>query len=406
MGKFDFLCRFMSASGRKVPIVPLQQFNKAGNRILTREVLPAKDSLFRKLDAPFTTTSAEKLVVERNFGKESTEIITFRNEHGEVIGRSRKNFVGGELTDSSSSRYFIAPKNYVESDTGNYILSVGDKQTQFFDAQGKLKSMDRIRTDFVKFENEPNSHLTQMRYRSNLNQDGNFDGKFSIYHKYGNEVTNDLRINTTHSERGKLLNQEVETAQNINEKVLRDPYLITRGMTDEFAIKNIADRFNRIHGIENRDYRIYYIKGDDLNYVGGLVNSQDAAGFGLLPSMVENVDTVAHELRHLRQYEIQNEFLKQLRYKLTFSKKYNPHKYKVAKHFTIARFTGNPFPSGTNENSFFFKWYRKHGLEPDAYRQGERFRKDYIRRTEEFRKNFPFISRYNRGEENLRNIYE
>ena len=75
----------------------LSEFSKAGNRVLSRVMMPAKSSLFHKLGAPLGTTSAEKLVVEKQFGKQSAEIITFKNANGNIIGRQRKDFTQGNF---------------------------------------------------------------------------------------------------------------------------------------------------------------------------------------------------------------------------------------------------------------------------------------------------------------------
>ena len=210
MGKVQFLTKFLAKTVSKPQIAPLQNFNKAGNRILARQILSTKDPILKKFNIPHETATAEKLVVEKNFGKDAVEIISFKNSKGELLARNRMNYNGGELSDYSSSRYCISRNYSGNKDDFDYVLSVSDKQTQYFNNTGNLTSMDRIKTDILKINNQPDKHISRMRYKAVKNQNGNFDGQFSVYHKYQNKITNEISMNTTHSQDGKLMSSQLK----------------------------------------------------------------------------------------------------------------------------------------------------------------------------------------------------
>lgn len=377
----------------------LPEFNSVGNRILSRSILPPKSSLFYEFRAPLGTTSAEKLVVEKNFGEQSVEIITFKNAKGNIVGRLRQNYNQGKLQGSTESRYTFLKKGRDEYEKMNY--GIADIQRQFYDADKNLVKMKRFKQDITIFDDFPDEkHLTQMTYEAEKNSHGIFDGVFSVSHKVSGKTDKKLSLEVQHSKDGKTLSQNVTSQVNLTNNVLKDPYLVTRAMPDEFAIKNLLEVFKQRVGLENTKINLSYIRGNDINYYLGLALDNRQICIATIPTLNETVDTVAHELRHFKQDELANKFFKQLWYKITGSKNYNPHEYKLAKKFFKFNLCYNPFPVTEFSNRFMIAWYR-YGKEADALRYAGRYKKEFNRYSEQLGKEFPLTSEYFLGNESF-----
>jgi hypothetical protein len=239
-----------------------------------------------------------------------------------------------------------------------------------------------------------------MQYKSALNPDGNFNGQFSVFHKYANNVTNSINMDVIHSAEGELLNSRYGPIINVSDRLLNDPYLVTRAMPDEFAVKNLVNRFSKIYNHSDKNLNLHFHKyKDTLNEGGHYKLETNSMYVSLSSDLSSNINTVSHELRHKKQYEYADKFWKQLWYKLSGNNKYNKREFMLSSYFKWQNIKYDVLPQNnlSNENSILYKLYRNNGLETDAYKNGFRYEKDYIARSEEFKKHFPYISVYNRG---------
>ena len=380
-------------SKAKTVAQPLSSFNNTGNRILSRTMLPQKNSLFYKLGAPFGTHSAEKLVVEKNFGELSTEIITFRNSKGNVIGRLHKNFNQEKLESSVDTRYVL--KRNGRNDDEKLTYTIADIQRQFFNADKELVKMERKKLETALYDKNPNErHLTEMTYLAEKNNKEIFDGLFSISHKISGKTKKQLCLNLQHSQDGIELSQNITKKLNTANDILADPYLIARAMPDEFRIKNLIESLKQRVGLENKKIDLFYIKGDDINYFLGMAYPDiKQLGVAILPAMSETIGTIAHELRHFKQNELAEKFFKQFLYKITHNSKFNPHEYKLAKHFKKQNLYKNPFLVTENSSQFMKKWYLA-GKEANAFRYEKRFKTEFDRYSVRLGEEFPETSEH------------
>ncbi len=357
----------------------IQDFNKGGNRIIMR-----KPAGFSSSEAPFGTKRAEVLLIERNFGNNKTNVNLYYDSNNRLIGQKRENYQGNTLIDYIESRYTVRKK----SNWDKYIISLSDVQSITYNPDKTIKSAERHKVDIVQENGIKNPYINIMKYNASRTPENNFTEQFSITNEY-----NSIRTKSTRSENGDLLEIITKASENIPKEVANDEYMVLRGMPDEIAIKSLFRLFGKKERLENLDdIRLFYIKGDNINYAQG-VALDNKIGIGTLPTLGENINTTSHELRHFRQRELKNKLKTQLRNKFFNKKEFNPREFKLALHFLKCKLQKCPFPV----TRITRRWYMASGLEKDAFRIGERFETDFQRRTKKLKEFFPMVTRHNMG---------
>lgn len=362
-------------------ITPLPPFNKSGNRLILR-----KPTSFSSIEAPYGTETAEKLLIERDFGTRKTAVKLYYDSNKRLIGQKRENYQGDTLTDYTESRYTVRKK--VNWD--KYTISFSDVQSINYNPDSIINSAARYKIDIVEENGIEKPSINIMKYNTTREQNETFTENFSI----SNNQTF-IKTKSVRSESGDLLELTTTSSENIPQKVANDEYLVLRGMPDEIAIKSLMRMLGKKEKLESLDdISLFYIKGDDINYMLGLaLQEKNRLGVAILPTLGDNINTTAHELRHFRQHELKNKLKIQLWNKFFNKKEYNPRELQLALYFFKCRLQSCPFPvTWLTKN-----WYLKEGLERDAYRIGERFETEFQRRTKDLKKIFPMVTRHNIG---------
>lgn len=361
----------------------IMPFNKGGNRIILRE--PAK---FSSSKAPLGTKRAERILIERDFGAKTTDVLLYYDSDERLVGQRRENYQNEILENYTESRYTVRKK--VRSD--KYLISLSDVQSITYRPDNEISSARRHKVDIVKEDEIETPSINIIKYHTIRNSDNNFTEDFSITNQQNSIKTKSIRSNL-----GDLLEISTTASENIPEKVANDEYLVLRAMPDEIAIKSLFRLIGKKENVENLDnIDLFYIKGNDMNYVHGVsFQDKNKLGVSTFPTLGFNINTTAHELRHFRQYELKNKLIKQLWNKFFNKKEYNPRELKLALYFLKCSLQECPFPvCGLTR-----RWYMGAGIEKDAFRTGDRFESDFQRRTKELRKVFPKVTRHNMGVE-------
>ncbi len=369
------------------PINAITPFNKGGNRIVLREA-----AKFSSIEAPLGTIRAERVLIERAFGDKSTDMRLYYDSEDRLIGQKRMNYDGNTLTDYSESRYTVRKKLH----WNKYIFSLGDTQLIRYNPDKSIQSATRHKVDIVKEEGIDQPFINIMQYYTERTSDNTFSENFSISNK-----ENYIKTKSIRTEEGDLLEAKTTASENIPPKVANDEYLTLRGMPDELAIKSLFRIFSKKERLENPDnIDLFFIKGSDINYIQGIsFPDRNRIGIATLPILGQNINTTAHEIRHFKQDELKRKLKTQLWNKFFNRKNYNPREFQLALYFLKCKLQECPFPVGfLTEN-----WYRKSGIEKDAFKIGDRFENDFKRRTSKLNRFFPRVTKHNMGEAMLPN---
>lgn len=355
-------------------------FNRGGNRLASKQLITGQKAL-KKISAPYLTHSADIVKIEKEFGQKTTEIISFRDKNNKLISRYRRELEQGKEIWHSNTEVLIdrsCPKNK------NYSISLVDKQSTKYNPINEAIEFNRHSTDYVFFPDRKT--VSQLKYKGIPKKDGGINEVFSITDKVDGKVKSFITGTAKRTSDGRQASLSTKTSQDIPQNLLEDPYLVLRTMPSKISVDFLKELFCKKMKLNPQKINLFHIEGADKTFINGMAyTDQNKLGISVFNNLGENINTMAHELRHFKQEEFSQKFWHLLKNKIKHPESVNNREFKLSKLFKIKSTFTNPF---INRTSF---------KEKDAWKIGDRFQKEYIEKTKDLKEIFPYFSKQTMG---------
>lgn len=359
-------------------------YNKAGHRLAAKTTLSDVHKL-KGIEMPEGTVSIDLAKIEREFGKSSSNIISFKDKDGKLIKRFR--------TDKTPEGVYSTESNYV---FGEYYSPKAASTGLFLDIRrtgklnNELKSHTRDMVSFVKSEIEKNNQINVTHSRLDT-QEFSFGGRKELQRieSWVKGDKNSMKYLETQGVRradGRVQLTDIKgnTTTPI-EEFANDPYIMIRMYPNKDFAQSIKHYLADINGvpINSINFKLKKLK----NLAGYYHPATNTVVVNSNSSKANLVDTVGHEFRH---------------------KKQNIMSWHAIGNYISGFWTGNTGNKRENLLGLYFfrgngksllslngrieKFYYGSPLEIDAFKAGDRFRRKYIRLSENLNNEFPYAS--------------
>ena len=358
-------------------------YNKAGNRLAAKTTLSDVHKL-KGIEMPEGAVSIDLVNVEREFGKSSSNIISFKDKDGKLIKRFR--------TDKTPEGVYSTESNYAFEE---YYSPKTDSTGLFLDIRrigklnNELKSHTRDMVSFVKSEIEKNNpiHVTHSKLKT---QEFSFGRKeLQRIESWVKGDKNSMKYLETQGMRradGRVQLTDIKgnTTTPI-EEFTKDPYIMTRMYPKKDFAQSIKHYLADINDVPINSINFKLKK---LKNCGGYYRpATNTVVVDSNLSKAKLVEAVGHELRHKKQsimswHAIGN-------YISGFWKGNTGNKRENLLGLYFFRGNGKSLLS---LNGRIKKYYYGSPLEIDAYKAGGRFERKYIRLSQKLGNEFPYAS--------------
>jgi len=340
-------------------------FNKAGARVASKGEITSATKL-KFLKAPQNTATAEVLNIEKSFGKETSQIISFKDEYGKLLKRLKIDNSSKGITETTSKYDWSGKMFDVERSTT---------------VNGKLKGTLHSK---ILAGNDKKPHCTQATLKTTEIGNGSRKETQVLKEWMFNQPETTLKTVTTKGIRyadGSIKLKKVKGNVENLAVFKQDPYIMIRNYTNEDFCKSllrmISERYKlkkvpklKLYNNTNPQCHGFYRDVDNSIALFD-VNKNHKANL---------IDTMAHELRHAKQHE--SSLIKALLNRIT-GKDSSGQALKFALNYAKAEIT-YPYPVNMpllSRNKWLKKLYTNNRLEVDASKYGYRIQNEYIRHS-------------------------
>lgn len=357
-------------------------YNQVGNRLATK--LTVAGNSLKNMHIPQGTVSVEFLKVEKEFGKSSSNIISFKDINENLIERIRIDKTPGQTRHIQSQYHF--DKTGLSSD-GCCIDFTDIKRTTTLN--GKLQSSQRDMISYA-FKKESAPIVTHSRLETIEHPYQNARNEIQTiksWTKGDKQNAKYLQITGCRENDGKI--QLMEISGNTNQPIetfKNDPYIMTRMYSNNDFIHSI-----KYHIAEMSNLPVNKLKLKTKNKLKNCNGYfRPATGEVVIAANVPKIDLVgniAHELRHQKQFVTAKKAVSNFIRRLSGGDKVNTRENQLGLKYLKDEFLHLFCLNGRIKNLYY-----KNGLEKDAFKTGNRFKKVYGRLNENLYNEFPHAS--------------
>ena len=388
IGQIKRLAQFVAHNTNKVIS---NGFNKAGNRLAAKINLPVTSKM-QWLECPDGTISIDLVKVERNFGKSSSNIISFKDKDSKVIQRIRTDKTP-EMTVETRSNYF-SDTHY--SDKSNTRLGFTDI-IRSKKVNGELQSQSR---DMITVSTSPDEVTPVITHSKLLTREHYFGARSetqTIKSWIKGHKAEAKYLETTGLRRNDGRVQLTGIKGNTDTPVdffAKDPYIMTRMYPKKDFIKSVRHYLADMNevSVNSLNFKLKKLK----NWAGYYQPATNTVCIDMANTKQHLVNTVGHELRHKRQDNMTKTAIVNFFRGIWDGNRGNTNENLLGFHFL----KGNGL-SILSLNGRIKKFYYASNLEKDAYKAGNRFEMQYRRFTDALHREFPFAKPQHFGGETL-----
>lgn len=355
-------------------------FNKAGNRLVVKTNMPVTSKM-RGIDCPAGTRSIDLVKVEKNFGKNSSNIISFKDRDGKVIQRIRTD-KNPDITVETQSSYF--------SDT--YYSSKLQTRPGFSDiirtkrVNGELQSRSRDMITVSALPDNRTPVITHSKLLSNEYYHGVRGETQTIKSWLKGHKNKAKYLETTGLRQGDGKVQLAGIKGNTDAPAdffASDPYIMTRMYPEKDFVESVRHPLADMNEVSVNSLKFKLKK---LKTCSGYYRpATSTICIGVDNTKQELVNTVGHELRHKRQDNMSKTAVANF-----FKRIFGGHNGNTNENVLGFHFLKGNLLEILSLNGRIKKFYYASPLEKDAFKAGDRFEMQYTRFMNALHDEFPF----------------
>lgn len=347
-------------------------FNKAGARVASKGEISSTTKL-KFLKAPHNTATAEILNIEKCFGKETSQIISFKDKDGRLLRRLKIDNNSKGITETTSNYSF------------GEIFEVSRSTKVNEELKGTLHSR-------ILAGNDQKPLCTQATLKTTELGNGSRKETQVLKEWIFKQPENTLKTVTTKGIRyadGSVKLKKVKGNVKNLAVFKHDPYIMMRNYTNEDFCKSLIRMISGRYNLKKVPKLNLYTTNSQ--YLGSYrVMDNSITLFDVSKEHKVNlVNTMAHELRHAKQHK--SSLIKALLNRIT-GKDSSGQALKVAQNYAKAKIT-YPYPINIPllcRNKWLQKLYDNNVLEVDAEKYGKRLQNEYISHSKKVAKEIDY----------------